>query len=45
MIDRTHNLPISKQSEALNISRGSVHYLPRPVPKTELAIMHRLAFA
>ena len=42
MIDRKHNLPISKQAEALNISRGSVYYLPRPVPKTELAIMHRL---
>jgi putative transposase len=42
MIDRKHNLPISKQAEALNISRGSIYYLPRPVPKTELAIMHRL---
>ena len=42
MIDRKHDLPISKQAEALNISRGSVYYLPRPVPKTELAIMHRL---
>ena len=42
MIDRKHNLPINKQAEALNISRGSVYYLPRPVPKTELAIMHRL---
>ena len=42
MIDRKHNLPISKQAEALNISRGSVYYLPRPVAKTELAIMHRL---
>ena len=42
MIDRKHDLPISKQAKALNISRGSVYYLPRPVPKTELAIMHRL---
>ena len=42
MIDRKHSLPISKQAEALNISRGSVYYLPRPVPKTELSIMHRL---
>jgi putative transposase len=42
MIDRKHDLPISKQAEALNMSRGSVYYLPRPVPKTELAIMHRL---
>ena len=42
MIDRRHDLPISKQAEVLNISRGSVYYLPRPVPKTELAIMRRL---
>ena len=31
MIDRAHDLPITKQAEALNISRGSVYYLPRPV--------------
>jgi putative transposase len=42
VIDRKHNLPMNKQTEALNISRGSVYYMPRPVPKTELAIMHRL---
>ena len=42
MIDRTHDLPISKQAEVLSISRGSVYYLLRPVPKTELAIMHRI---
>jgi putative transposase len=40
MIDRRHDLSISKQAEALNISRVSVYYLPRLVPKTELAIMH-----
>src|SRR5262249_18231288 len=39
MIDRTHDLPISKQAEALNISRGSVYYLPRPVSEADLAIM------
>ena len=42
MIDRAHDLPISKQAEALNISRGSVYYLPRPVPDADLAIMRRL---
>jgi putative transposase len=42
MIDRTHDLPISKQAEVLNISRGSVYYLPRPVSETDLAIMRRL---
>ena len=42
MIDRGHDLPISKQAEILRISRGSVYYLPRPVPEADLAIMRRL---
>ena len=33
MIDREHDLPITTQAKALNISRGSVYYLPRPVKK------------
>ena len=42
MIDRTHDLSIAKQAEALGISRGSVYYLPRPVPAADLAIMRRM---
>jgi putative transposase len=42
MIDRAHDLPIGKQADALNISRGSVYYLPRPVSDADLAIMRRL---
>ena len=42
MIDRAHDVPIAKQAEALNISRGSVYYLPRPMPEADLAIMRRL---
>ncbi len=42
MIDREHDLPIAKQAKALNISRGSVYYLPRPVSATDLAIMRRI---
>ena len=42
MIDRAHELPISRQAEALNISRGSVYYLPRPMSSGDLAIMRRL---
>ena len=42
MIDRAHDLPIAKQAEVLRISRGSVYYLPRPVPEADLAIMRRL---
>jgi putative transposase len=29
MIDRKHDLPITKQTKVLRISRGSVYYLPR----------------
>ena len=42
MIDRTHDLPITRQARALNISRGSVYYLPRPVPEADLVIMRAL---
>ena len=42
MIDRTHDLSITKQAEVLNVSRGSVYYLPRPVPESDLAIMRKL---
>ena len=42
MIDRGHDLPATKQAAALRISRGSVYYLPRPVPAADLKIMRRL---
>ena len=42
MIDREHDLPITKQAEALSISRGSVYYLPRPVSGADLELMRRL---
>jgi len=42
MIDRDHNLTITKQAAALNISRGSVYYLPRPVSAANLALMRRI---
>jgi putative transposase len=42
MIDREHDLPIARQAGVLCISRGSVYYLPRPVPDADLAIMQRL---
>jgi putative transposase len=38
MIDREHDLPITKQAEVLKISRGSVYYLP----SADLAIIQRL---
>jgi putative transposase len=42
MIDREHGLPVTKQAKVLNISRGSVYYLPRPVPDADLKLMRRM---
>ena len=42
MIDRTHDLTITRQAELLEISRGSVYYLPRPVSAGDLALMRRI---
>src|SRR6202051_4590152 len=42
MIDRHHELSISKQARALKIIRGSVYYLPRPVAAADLAVMRRM---
>jgi len=42
MIDREHDLPISRQAKALGVSRGSVYYRPRPVSPEELALMRRI---
>jgi len=42
MIDREHDLPITRQAEVLCISRGSVYYLPRPASAADLALMRRL---
>jgi len=42
MIDRNHDLPIVRQAKALNISRGSVYYKPRPASTEDLALMRRI---
>ena len=42
MINREHDLPVSKQAEILKVSRGSVYYLPRPVSSADLDVMQRL---
>ena len=42
MIDREHDLPISRQAEALGVSRGVVYYKPRPTSAEDLRTMRRL---
>lgn len=42
MIDRGHELALSRQAAVLGISRGSLYYSACPVSPAELAIMRRL---
>jgi hypothetical protein len=42
MIDRDHQLTITRQAELLSISRGPVYYLPRPVSDADWALMRRI---
>ena len=42
MIDRDHDLPITRQAQLLDISRGTVYYLPQPVGPADLALMRRI---
>ena len=42
MIDREHDLSITRQAKLLGISRGTVYYLPRPVSPADLALMRRI---
>jgi putative transposase len=42
MIDHSHDLPITRQAKVLNVSRGSVYYLPRAPSTADLALMRRM---
>jgi putative transposase len=42
MIDREHNLALTRQAAALNISRRSIYYLPQPVSAADLVLMRRV---
>jgi len=39
MIDRSHALPVKRQTELVGISRGNVYYLPRPVSAADERLM------
>ena len=42
MIDRSHDLPVTRQAQLLSFSRSSVYYQPIPVSDKDLALMRRL---
>jgi putative transposase len=42
MIDRSHDLPLTRQAQVLKLSRSSLYYRPCPVSAADLAIMRRI---
>ncbi len=42
MVDRHHDLPLSRQAELLGISRGAVYYVPKPISEVDLRLMRRI---
>jgi putative transposase len=42
MIDRNHEVSLTRQAELLGIGRGTVYYAPRPVPDSDLKLMRRI---
>ena len=42
MIDRSHELPLTRQAQLLKLSRSSVYYRAHPLSAADLAIMRRM---
>ena len=42
MIDRTHDLPVTRQCQILDLARSSAYYEPAPISPTDLALMRRI---
>jgi putative transposase len=42
MIAREHDLPLKRQAELLQLSRGSLYYQPEPVSAEDLELMRRM---
>ena len=42
MIDRDHELSVTKQAAVVGIARSTVYYLPRPVPAADLDLMRQI---
>ncbi len=42
MIDRTHELPVTRQCQILDLARSTAYYQPAPVSPEDLALMRRI---
>lgn len=42
MIDRTHDLPVARQCQILQLARSTAYYTPKPTSPADLAMMRRM---
>jgi putative transposase len=42
MIDRKHDLSLTRQAELLQLSRGSIYYVPVPIAKADIELMREM---
>jgi putative transposase len=42
VIDREHDLPLTRQAQILGLSRSSLYYVPAPVSEVDLALMREI---
>ncbi len=42
MIDREHDLPLTRQATLVGLSRGAIYSEPRPLPEGDLRLMRRM---
>jgi putative transposase len=42
MIDKEHPLPVTRQSQLLELSRGSIYYVPAPISDADLELMRKI---
>ena len=42
MIDRTHDLPVTRQCQILNLARSTAYYEPAPISLEDQALMRRI---
>ena len=42
MIDRTHDLPVTRQCQILKLARSTAYYTPQPISDSDLLLMRRI---
>jgi putative transposase len=45
MIDRTHDLPVSRQCQILSLARSTAYYRPQAVSEADLKVVNAAAIS